>query len=92
MKILFIGDIYGKAGKDTVQKHLPKVIEQFTPDLVIANAENTSIGGKSLTRPDYEDLMSYGVEYFTMGNHTFRNEEFEDLVISVDNIVRPANA
>ncbi len=91
MKILIIGDIYGQAGKLAIQQHLPLMKEQLSPDLIIANGENVSEGGKSLDKKDYEDLMAAGVEYFTMGNHTFKRPEFETYVDEVDNIVRPGN-
>lgn len=92
MKILIIGDIYGNSGKQFIINELPKIKKHNDYDLVIANAENVSIGGKSLTKSDYESLSKSGIDYFTMGNHTFRNSEFEEYVDSKTNIVRPGNA
>lgn len=91
MKILIIGDIYGEAGKNAIKNNLHSIKEEFKPDIIIANGENVSIGGKSLTQKDYLELMKCGIEYFTMGNHTFRNKDFENYVGYVNNIVRPGN-
>ncbi len=91
MKILILGDIYGADGKNGVASYLPFMKEQLTPDIVIANAENTSEGGKGLTKDDYDYLMAAGVDYFTMGNHTFRNQDIYTYINDIDNMVRPAN-
>ncbi len=91
MKILIIGDIYGKAGKKAIQQYLPYMKKQLVPDVVIANAENTSEGGKSLIEKDYNQLSSAGIDYFTMGNHTFRNKNINNYIDKIDNMVRPAN-
>ncbi len=91
MKLLILGDIYGKDGKVGVASYLPFMKEQIKPDIVIANAENTSEGGKGLNKYDYEYLSAAGVDYFTMGNHTFRNKEIRTYINEVDNMVRPAN-
>ncbi len=91
MKLLILGDIYGAEGKLGVASYLPFMKEQMNPDIVIANAENTSEGGKSLTKDDYEYLSAAGVDYFTMGNHTFRNKNIRTYINDVENMVRPAN-
>ncbi len=91
MKLLILGDIYGNDGKNGVASYLPFMKEQLTPDVVIANAENTSEGGKGLTKSDYDYLMAAGVDYFTMGNHTFRNNDIYTYINDIDNLVRPAN-
>lgn len=69
MKILFVGDIFGAKGMYTAQVAIPNIKETLKPDLIIANAENASAGGKGLTRADYERLMAAGVDYLTLGNH-----------------------
>lgn len=91
MKILILGDIYGEAGKVAVASYLPFMKEQLKPDITIANAENVSVGGKSLVKEDYDYLSAAGIEYFTMGNHTFRNKGINEYIDDVDNLVRPAN-
>lgn len=91
MKLLILGDIYGADGKNGVASYLPFMKEQLQPDVVIANAENTSVNGKGLTKDDYHYLMAAGVDYFTMGNHTFRNDDIYTYINDIDNMVRPAN-
>lgn len=90
MKILFIGDIYSKSGRDVVKKYLPKLKEQHNIDLVVANGEN-SAHGKGMTRKIYDELMEIGIDAFTMGNHFLKNKEITRWLDSVDNIARPAN-
>ncbi len=91
MKILILGDIFGEAGKIGVASYVPFMKQQLNPDIIIANAENTSEGGKGLSKEDYEYLNKSGIDYFTMGNHTFRNESILTYIDDVDNLVRPAN-
>jgi calcineurin-like phosphoesterase len=69
MKILFIGDIFGKAGRLAIKHELPKLIHNEHIDCVIANAENTT-HGRSLSLQHYHELMQSGINYFTFGNHT----------------------
>jgi calcineurin-like phosphoesterase len=69
MNILFIGDIFGAKGREAVKTELPRLRQKHNIDLVIANAENTT-HGRSLSVNHYKNLMSYGVDYFTFGNHT----------------------
>jgi calcineurin-like phosphoesterase len=69
MNILFIGDIFGSSGRRAVKEELPIIIKDKNIDLVIANAENTT-HGRSCSIAHYNELMSYGVNYFTFGNHT----------------------
>ncbi|BDU67483.1 MAG: metallophosphoesterase [Candidatus Tyloplasma litorale] len=91
MKILILGDIYGEDGKNAVASYLPFMKKQLNPNFVIANAENVSQGGKGLTKKDYDYLLNSGIDYFTMGNHTFRNKDIYNYIDKVDNLIRPAN-
>jgi calcineurin-like phosphoesterase len=91
MKLLILGDIYGSAGLNAAQINIPLMRKQLSPDLVIVNAENVSEGGKSLSMDDYNRLMAAGVDYITMGNHTFKHDDIEEILETKDNIIRPAN-
>ena len=91
MKILIVGDIYGKAGKNAASAYIPHMKKELDVDLVIANAENTSEGGKSLIKEDYDILKASGVDYITMGNHTFRNKSINEYIDDVNDMVRPSN-
>ncbi len=89
MKILFIGDIVGRIGRETVGKILPKLKKEKKIDLVIANAEN-SAHGSGITERIIEELEQYGVDCFTMGDHALRRKKQKGLY-ALKNIVRPAN-
>jgi len=89
MNILFIGDIVGRIGRQAVAKILPQLIKEKKIDLVIANAEN-SAHGSGISEDIIKELMSCGIDYFTMGDHAFRNRKHLD-VYNKYPIVRPAN-
>jgi polar amino acid transport system substrate-binding protein len=91
MKIFFLGDIVGRSGRSVIKNHLPKIIEEFTPDLVIANAENLA-GGKGTNRKTITEMMQAGIDAFTGGNHSFAIAEGHEIFERNDlPIVRPAN-
>jgi 2',3'-cyclic-nucleotide 2'-phosphodiesterase len=98
MKILFIGDIFGSAGRRIVRDHLQNVIESHKVDLVIANAEN-SAGGFGLTPSIADELFDLGCEVLTTGNHIWDKREIIDYFNSVNGdpsgrarrVLRPAN-
>ncbi|MDP4133783.1 MAG: TIGR00282 family metallophosphoesterase [Bacillota bacterium] len=90
MKILFIGDIVGRSGRKAVFKNLEDVKTKYGIDFCIANGEN-SAGGLGMTPAIYEELSCAGVDFFTMGNHTFSKSEIDTLFKNGENLVRPAN-
>ena len=90
MKILFIGDIFGHEGRRACLNEIKQLKEKHEIDLVIANAENTS-NGKGITKAHFEELKDAGVDFFTMGNHTWDNKEFYEIVLNNKNIIRPGN-
>ncbi len=89
MNILFIGDIVGRPGRRVVKKFLPKVLADFSVDLVIANAENAA-GGLGATPEILDELLKLGIQGFTMGNHTWRKKTIFRVMDTLP-IVRPAN-
>ena len=91
MKILFIGDIFGRPGRETVQKLLPDLITEYSPDLVLANAENLS-HGSGFSRKTIAEMRDAGVDFFTTGNHVWDNSDgVEHLSNSDFPVIRPAN-
>jgi metallophosphoesterase (TIGR00282 family) len=89
-KILFIGDIIGKLGREVCRQVLPDLKKKYSPDLIIANGEN-SAHGYGITEKVYQELTEMGIEAITMGNHVWDKRE---LVKSIDNlplVLRPAN-
>ena len=90
MNILFIGDIMGRCGRDAVFELLPEIKDEYNIDYTIANGENAS-GGLGMNRRGYEELCRAGIDFFTMGNHTYSKKEIISLFNDGENIVRPAN-
>lgn len=91
MKILYVGDIMGPAGIETVEAVLPKLVMSEQVDVVIAQAENVT-NGKGISVKDYERLQLAGVHFFTGGNHIFEDTTiFPYLNDSEQPIIRPAN-
>lgn len=91
IKILFFGDIFGKPGRNAIKKILPGLKKQYSPDLIIANAENLA-HGQSITSPTLNEMIEAGVDVFTTGNHIFDREEASALLSAPDSpVLRPAN-
>ena len=90
IRVLFLGDIVGRLGRATVGKILPSLKKERRIDLCIANGENLA-GGRGLTKETVDEVISYGVDLLTGGDHTFWNKEFSyDInllpVIKCDNL------
>lgn len=90
MRMLLIGDIVGKPGRQIVCQALPGLIEIQRLDLVVANAENIA-GGSGITPSNYHDLLAAGVDGITLGDHIYRRREINDVLESAGNIVKPCN-
>jgi metallophosphoesterase (TIGR00282 family) len=90
MKILFIGDIVGEAGRQVVKKYLPKLKSKKNIDIVIANGENMA-GGFGITPSTYLDLLQSGADIVTGGNHSFDKKESYELYEKEEFLLRPAN-
>lgn len=89
MKILFIGEIVAKPGRNVVTKVLPEVLQNDTIDLVLANAENLA-HGRGATEKTLSEMINLGVGYFTGGDHLFWHKGFKEEVEDLP-ILRPAN-
>lgn len=91
MKILFFGDIVGKIARRAIKEILPKLKEEYSPDLVIANAENAA-HGIGVTENIIRELQEAGIDFFTSGDHIFDKPDGVNLVsASKPVIIRPAN-
>lgn len=90
MKILFIGDIYGKAGRVALHKYLPLIKAKYEVDFVILNGENTT-HGRGLSAKNYAEIKNAGVDFITLGNHAFDNNEVCSLLKNKTDIIRPLN-
>jgi len=90
MKIILIGDIYGKTGRETIQKLLPEIKVKYCPDYVIANGENVT-AGNGLSIKHANGLKNSGVDIITTGNHIFARLDWPELLKKNDFILRPHN-
>lgn len=91
LKILFIGDISARPGREAIKSVLPDIRKKHQIDLVIANAENAA-GGRGVTREILSELQSYGIDFFTTGEHVWDIPEFKtDIEDHSLPIVRPYN-
>ena len=91
IKVLFLGDVYARAGKDAVRIMMPALREKYKPDLVIANGENIA-GGFGITENLAQKLFRYGVDVITLGNHTWnKRDELGNALDVYENLLRPAN-
>lgn len=90
MKILFIGDIVGRPGRQLVRDALPRLVDQHTIDLVIANAENAA-AGFGLTPDVVAELFGTGVDVMTTGNHVWDKRDGLVCLEQEPALLRPAN-
>ena len=90
MRILLIGDIVGKPGRQITADSVAALKTHEQIDLVIANAENAA-GGSGLTPQNYQELVAAGVDAITLGDHIYRRREIFSVLEREKNIVKPAN-
>lgn len=90
LRILALGDIVGRPGRQVVHQKLPALVRQHQVDLVIANAENIA-GGSGITANLFNKLRSYGVDVVTLGDHIYKRLDIVTTLQASERIVRPAN-
>lgn len=90
LRVLFIGDIVGKPGRQTVRHLLAQIVQKFKIDLCIANAENAA-AGFGLNEKTAQEIFAAGVQIITTGNHVWDKKEVIPLISKDNRILRPAN-
>src|SRR5512142_1956461 len=90
MKILFIGDVFGRPGRDMVRHGLEPLVVETGAEFVIANVENAA-GGFGITREVGDAIAGYGVDVMTSGNHVWDKKEALDYIGAEPRMLRPAN-
>ncbi|MFH1566157.1 MAG: TIGR00282 family metallophosphoesterase [bacterium] len=90
MKILFIGDIVGSLGRSTIANLLPFIKKGDSINLCLANSDNIA-GGRGVTEKTVREVQSFGVDFFTSGDHIFDVKGFENDIKNLPFIVKPAN-
>lgn len=90
MKLLFIGDIVGKPGREAVCALVPKLRAERGLDFVIANGENAAAGA-GITGTICKSLLTAGVDAITLGDHVWDQKGFESEIPTLERVCRPAN-
>ena len=90
MKILFCGDVVGRAGRAAIATHIPSLIEKLKLDFVVVNGEN-SASGFGITGKIARGFLEHGVDVITGGDHIFDQKEIYDYIKQEERLLRPAN-
>jgi len=97
VNILFVGDVFGSAGRHIVREHLPHVVQNNAVDLLVINGENAA-GGFGITPSLAEELFDLGAHVITTGNHIWdKREIFDYMTVPADShergrrVLRPGN-
>ncbi len=90
MKLLCLGDVVSLLGVEAVEKALPRLKQQYRPDAIIINGENSAIGN-GIDRQSAERLFAAGADVLTGGNHSFQRKGADELHEETEALLRPAN-
>jgi len=90
MRILFLGDVMGRCGRDGVARYLPDLRREYNFDFVIVNGENAS-HGRGITEKHYRDLLESGADVVTLGDHAFDQRETLGVIAREQTLLRPIN-
>jgi len=90
LRIIFIGDLVGKPGRQYLLDHLPDLKREVKADLVIANGENAA-GGAGITEKVYQEIRKSGVDLITGGNHIWDQKDVYNFIDREERMLRPAN-
>lgn len=91
MKVLFLGDIVARYGREAVKIAIPILREELAPDIVIVNGENAA-GGSGIDKKCHKEIVSAGADLITLGDHTWRRPEVKKMLSEDDYLcIAPAN-
>jgi len=90
MRLLFVGDVVGSAGRHALERLLPGLRERHRPDFVVVNGENAA-GGLGITEKIASRWLDQGVDAITLGNHAYHHQSVYPYLDREQRIVRPAN-
>jgi metallophosphoesterase (TIGR00282 family) len=90
MRLLFLGDVVGRAGRNAVVQELPRLRTRYKLDFVAINGEN-SAGGFGITEAILEELLSAGADVVTLGNHSWDQRDALVFIDRHDRLLRPVN-
>lgn len=90
LKLLFIGDIVGRPGREIVNQKLQRIRSEHGIDFVIANGENAA-AGNGITGAIARSLLEAGIDAITLGDHVWDQRGWESEITQIDRVCRPAN-
>ena len=90
MRILFVGDVVGRSGRQAVTERLPGLISKWKLDLVVVNGENAA-GGFGITEKIYDEMIDAGADAVTLGNHSWDQREALVFIERAPRLIRPVN-
>ena len=90
MRIVFIGDIYGRSGREALQKYLPKIHAELKPDFVIVNADNAA-NGHGINDKQVKEFYEWGVDCITGGDHVWDQRQIISYIKTDPKLLRPLN-
>lgn len=90
MRLIFLGDVVGRSGRDAILRELPLIRDRYQPDLVVLNGENAA-HGFGITEEIYQLLRDAGADVITLGNHSFDQREALIFIERAPELLRPLN-
>ena len=90
MRLLFLGDVMGRSGRNAVFRELPSLRQKLALDFVVVNGENAA-GGVGITEDICRDILAAGADVITLGNHAFDQREALVFIAREDRLLRPMN-
>lgn len=90
MRLLFLGDVVGRSGRDAVFRHLPELKRRLVPDLIVVNGENAA-AGFGITAKIAQEFFAAGVDCLTTGNHVWDQKELVGAIDQQPRLLRPLN-
>jgi metallophosphoesterase (TIGR00282 family) len=90
LRILFLADVFGAAGRAAVEQRLPSLREELGADFCVVNGENAA-DGRGLTPKLADKLLAAGADVVTLGNHVWARDELRPYLEGSERVIRPAN-
>jgi len=90
MRILFLGDVVGRSGRDAITERLPGLIDRLRLDFVIVNGENAS-HGRGLTEAHFNEIKAAGADAVTLGDHAWDQRDTLSFIARETTLIRPIN-
>jgi metallophosphoesterase (TIGR00282 family) len=90
MRLIFLGDVVGRSGRDAILRELPLIKDRYQPDIVVLNGENAA-HGFGITEEIYQQLRDAGADIVTLGNHSFDQRDALVFIARAPELLRPIN-